>query len=766
MKLRNTGRLITSCSRVAMVLAAIISATVVQAEVRRTAAEVPPPAWPAIQKPAKSAPSVLLIMTDDVGFGASSTFGGPVPTPAFDALAAQGLRYNQFHTAGICSPTRAALLTGRNPSAVGMGNVADAATSYEGYTSVMPKSAATVAAHLQHAGYVTAMFGKHHATPSWEQGPAGPFDRWPTGLGFNYFYGFHGGDTNQFAPVLFENTRVVDIPERDVNYILDHDLADRAISWINEQKAAAPSKPFFVYYAPGTSHAPHHAPKDWIARFKGRFDHGWDKVREEILERQKALGIIPKDARLTPRPKEIPAWTSLTAQQKRVYARQMEVYAAALSHADYQIGRVIEAAHRQASGNLLVIYIQGDNGASAEAGLDGSLNEHGTLEGNKADLSLIDKKRDELGGPMTLSHYSIGWAHAMNTPFPWVKQLASHFGATRNGMVIAWPDHIKDIGQIRGQFHYITDITPTILEAANITPDEKVSGVVQQPFDGVSMSYSFTQPESPSRRRTQHFNVWDNLAIYHDGWVAGTYPESFPWNVTTPNPAKIKGRRWELYNLRADFSQSIDLAVKHPDKLHELQGLFWGEAARAQALPIHRYEGAQGRPSLIAGLSSFTLPAGIPALPEGAAPRLLNRSFDIAARVTIPAEGAQGVLIAQGGRFGGYSFYVKDGRLTFHYNVSGLERFVVDAPAAMPAGDHVLGARFDYEGGRGGGGMLTLSIDGKAVGSGRIARTLAQRVSLDETMDVGLDRWTPVTEDYTSPFPFKGTLRHVEINLR
>lgn len=767
MNLYRPGYIVANCRRAAIAIAATTSIAVgAQPDVPRTAADIQPPAWPAISQPAEDAPSVILIMTDDVGFGASSTFGGAVPTPVFDALAKEGVRYNQFHTTGICSPTRAALLTGRNPSAVGMGSVADAATSYEGYTSIMPKSAATVAEHLNRAGYVTAMFGKHHATPSWEQGPAGPFDRWPTGLGFDYFYGFHPGDTNQWAPVLLENTRVIDVPTRPADYILDRDLADTAISWIAEQKAVAPSKPFFVYYAPGTSHAPHHAPKEWIAKFKGQFDGGWDKVREITFARQKALGIIPEDTRLTPRPKEIPAWDSLTAQQKRIYAHEMEVYAAALSHADYQIGRLIDEARRQAGGNLMVVYIQGDNGASAEAGLNGSLNEHGKLEGSKEDLNLIDKRLDDMGGPMALNHYSIGWAHAMNTPFQWVKQLSSHFGATRNGAVISWPDHIKDVGGVRTQFHYVTDVAPTILEAAQVTPAEVIGGVKQQPFDGISMSYSFTQPNAPSKRRTQHFSIWDNLAIYHDGWVAATYPESLPWNVTTPNPAKIEGRQWELYDIRKDFSESTNLAVKYPGKLRELQDLFWTEAARAKALPIHRYEGAQGRPSHLAGLSSFTLPAGISALPEGAAPRLLNRSFDIAARVNIPEGGAQGVLIAQGGRFGGYSLYVKDGQPTFHYNVSGLERFSVTAPEALAVGDHVVVASFDYDGGRGGSGTLTLSVDGVPVASGRIDRTLAQRVSLDETLDIGLDRWTPVTEDYATPFSFTGTLIDVKIDLR
>lgn len=624
----------------------------------RVVAESEPPAWPQPVRPAAEAPTVLLIliMTDDVGFGATTTFGGPVETAAFDALARRGTRFNQMHTTGICSPTRAALLTGRNHNVVNVGNVEDAATGYEGYTGVIPKSTATVAALLRDAGYSTAMFGKAHFTPQWETSPAGPFDRWPTGLGFDYFYGFLSGDTNQWAPALYENTRAVEpSAARGPDYILDRDLADRAIGWMREQAVSAPGKPQFIYFAPGTSHAPHHAPKEWIEKFRGRFDRGWDAVREETLTRQKQLGVAPQDTQLSARPAEVPAWSSLTPLQQKVYAREMEVYAGALAFADHQIGRVIDEARRLFGERLMVIYLQGDNGASAEGGLNGVLNENAALNGVKEDFNQLAASLDKLGGPAALNHYSYGWAHAMNAPFPWVKQIASHLGATRNGLVIDWPGHISHPEKVRRQFQHVIDISPTILDAAHVTPPGTFQGVAQKPLDGISLRYVLENPEASSHRRTQYFAMWDNLAIYHDGWLASTYPESLPWNVTTPKPTKVDGRVWELYDLNTDFSQSRNLASDDPGKLAAMQDLFWATAAQNNALPIHRGEGRERRPSYLAGHTRFVYDQPMVRMPEEVAPPLLNRSFTLRAEVETSAAGANGVLFAQGGRFGGLS---------------------------------------------------------------------------------------------------------------
>lgn len=733
----------------------------------RTVAESPPPAWPAPVRPAADAPTVLLIMTDDVGFGATSTFGGPVTTAAFDALARRGTRFNQMHTTGICSPTRAALLTGRNHNVVNMGNVEDAATGYEGYTGVIPKSTATVAALLRQAGYSTAMFGKAHFTPQWETSPAGPFDRWPTGLGFDYFYGFLSGDTNQWAPALYENTRAIEANSAgDPDYILDRDLADRAIGWMREQTANAPGKPQFLYFAPGTSHAPHHAPKDWIEKFRGRFDRGWDAIREETLANQKKMGAVPPDTRLSARPAEVPAWSSLTPLQQKVFARQMEVYAGALAYADHQIGRVIEEARRQFGDRLMIVYLQGDNGASAEGGLNGVLNENAALNGVREDFDTLAASLEALGGPMALNHHSYGWAYAMNTPFPWVKQIASHLGATRNGMVIDWPGHVSHPEKVRHQFQHVIDIAPTILEAAQVTPPDMFEGVAQKPFDGISLRYTLDNADAAPRRRTQYFAMWDNMAIYHNGWMASTYPESLPWNVTTPRPTKIDGRVWELYDLNGDFSQSRNIAADHPDKLGEMQKLFWAKAALHNALPIHRGEGRDGRPSYLAGRTRFVYDQPISRIPEEVAPPLLNRSFTLRAEVEIGAEsGASGVLFAQGGRFGGMSWYLKEGRPVFAYNLAGVERYQVEGASPLSAGRHLLEAAFTYDGGPpGSGGAMTLRVNGKNVGSGRFARTLPQRMSLDEGFDVGSDTGTPVTEDYASPAPFAGRLVRLEVD--
>lgn len=598
--------------RAGVCLSLLASPLAVNAQAARTVAESAPAAWPQPVKPAADAPTVLLIMTDDVGFGATSTFGGPVSTAAFDALAERGARYNRMHTTGICSPTRAALLTGRNHHVANMGNVTNAATGYEGYTSIIPESTATIARLLRDAGYSTAMFGKAHITPTWETGPAGPFDRWPTGLGFEYFYGFLNGDSNQWAPALYENTRPVEPATDQPDYILDKDLADKAIDWMREQQAGAPGKPQFIYFAPGTAHAPHHAPREWIDRFKGRFDKGWDVIRAETLARQKELRVVPPQTQLSERPEAIPAWSSLTPLQQKVYARQMEVFAGALAHADHQIGRVIDEARRQFGDRLLVIYIQGDNGGSAEGGPNGVLNELAALNGVEEDFDTLAASLDKLGGPLTYPHFSYGWAHAINAPFPWVKQLPSHFGATRNGMVIDWPGRVENPEIVRAQFKHVIDIAPTILDAARITMPETVGGVAQKPMDGISLRYTLEQADAPERRSTQYFNIWDNMGIYHEGWFAGTYPESVPWNVVTPNPTKVEGRTWELYDLRSDFSQSRDLAAQQPGKAAANAGTVLGGSSEKQcsADPPPRRQRRQARLSRRADALRLSAAAG------------------------------------------------------------------------------------------------------------------------------------------------------------
>ncbi|NML91740.1 sulfatase-like hydrolase/transferase [Sphingobium sp. TB-6] len=753
-------------------LLAAASGLALTAAVSHAQASSPPAAgeWPALVKPAPDAPSILLIMTDDVGFGASSTFGGPVSTPTFDALAMEGLRYTQMTTTGICSPTRAALLTGRNHNAVNVGNVTDAASGFEGFTSDIPKSAATGARLLRDAGYATAMFGKGHITPSWETGPTGPFDRWPTGLGFGHFYGFLGGDTNQWAPALYSDNSPVEAPTDQPGYILDRDLADKAIAWINRADGANNGKPQFIYYAPGTAHAPHHAPPEWIAKFRGRFDRGWDAIRKETLAKQKALGIVPSSTKLAARPDAIPAWSSLTDQQKRVYAHEMEVYAAALAYADDQIGRVIEAMRRQANGNLIVVYVQGDNGGSAEAGIDGTANEHALFHGLNDSLDQIDARRSELGGPTTMNHYSSGWAFAMSTPFPWFKQLSSHFGATRNGVVISWPDHIRDRGGVRPQFHHIIDIMPTLLDVAHVSLPAQVGGVPQQPLDGVSMRYSFDNKSAPSRRNTQYYSIWDNMGIYHDGWFAASMPEIMPWTFgrDAAKPAHIDGRQWQLYNLGKDFSESTDVAARYPQKLAEMKALFEAEAGRYKALPVHRYEGMAGRPNYIAGQTHFVFNGPADRIPEDVAPPLATRSFALSADVRLAQGQGNGTLLALGGRFGGLSWYLKQGRPTFRYNMMGGAQTTVSADTALQPGDHRLGVQLTRRpAAEQAGATLTLLVDGKPAAHGEIPATVNLRFTLDESFDVGSDRGTPVApDDYAAPNLFDGALRQLSIDVK
>ncbi|NBB51171.1 sulfatase-like hydrolase/transferase [Rhizobium sp. CRIBSB] len=724
--------------------------------------------WPITPRAAPDAPSILLIMTDDVGFGASSTFGGPVETPTFDALARDGLRYNAVTTTGICSPSRAALLTGRNHNTVNVGNVVDAPSGTDGYTSVIPDSAATGARVLADAGYSTAMFGKAHITPMWELGPTGPFDRWPTGLGFQHFYGFMMGDTNQFVPSLYNGTTPVEPPQNDPDYILDRDLADNAINWIQTQRGTTPNKPFFIYYAPGTAHAPLQAPPDWIARYRGRFDAGWDALRDQTLTRQKALGIVPADTVLATRPADIPAWANLTAEQKRVYAREMEVYAASLSFADHQMGRVVDAAREASGGNLLVIYIQGDNGGSGEGGVDGTVNEHALVSGFRDDFATIAAAVDEMGGPDTLTGYSAGWAFASNTPFPWVKQVASHFGATRNGVVINWPGHIAAPGGVRTQFHHIIDIMPTILEAAEVPLPETVDGVVQKPFDGVSMVYSLNAPQVPSTRSTQYYLIWDSMGLYHDGWMASSSPILVPWRLYPDlmMPAQVEGRQWELYNINEDFSQSTNVAAQYPEKLEELKTLFFAEAGRHNGLPVRRFVTAPGRPDPNAGVSTFRFFGPASRIQPDAAPPMVGRSFDIEATVEVPAGGGNGTILALGGRFGGLTLYLKDGQASFEYNFFDHERTTVTAPIVLAPGKRTIRVSLDQQGGFLTPATVLVSVDGQASEAVQIPRTAPARLTLDESFDIGSDTGTAVSQAYAAPHRLDGTIESVAITIR
>ena len=743
-------------------------------KIGRTVKDSTPDFPKSVEAPA-GAPSVLLIMTDDVGFGASSTFGGPIQTPNFQRIADSGLRYNMFHTTALCSPTRAALITGRNHHTNASGVITEFATGYPGYNSLVPKSSGSVGEVLKENGFNTSWFGKMHNVPDWMSSQAGPFDLWPSGLGFEYFYGFLGGDSDQWHPALYENTRPIELYLGNPLYILDRDLADKAISWLRMQHALAPNKPWLLYYATGTAHAPHHAPKEWIAKYRGQFDQGWDKVREETLARQIKLGVVPANTQLTKRPDGIPAWDSLSADQKRLYARMMEVYAGALSHADYQIGRLLDAV--QESGqleNTLVIFLMGDNGASAEGTLQGTTNEVATAANSVTEsLPYLLSMIDELGGPLTYNHYPVGWAHAMDAPMQWTKQVASHFGGSRNGMVISWPARIKDRGSLRSQFCHVIDIVPTIYEAAGITPPTVMDGVQQKPLEGVSLVYTFDNANAPTRHSTQYFELVGNRAIYKDGWMASTTPLRLPW-VTIgfePNPDDFK---WELYNINEDFSQASNLAEKNPNKLKELQDAFDVEAKKYNVYPLDSSFASRAdpaiRPSLTRGRTEFAYYQGMVRIPEGSAPNFKNKSWAIAAEVTVPDNLANGVLATIGGRFGGWALLMEGGKPEFVYALSNQpeHKFWIASNQPIPAGNHVVRFEFKYDGGGiGKGATGTLFVDGTAVAEGRIAQTVGVRFSLDETFDVGSDMGTPVVEDYLDkmPFAFTGTLKKFVVVL-
>ena len=737
-------------------------------------AKDPDTAFPPIEplRPPEGAPNVLLILLDDVGFGASSAFGGPCDAPTAERLAAGGLAFTRFHTTALCAPTRAALLTGRNHHSVGMGAVPDLATSAPGYSSVRPKAAAPLAETLRLNGYSTAQFGKCHEVPMWENSPVGPFDQWPTGSGFEYFYGFIGGGTNQWFPGLYEGTSPVE-PTRspEEGYHLTEDLADRTIAWIRQQKTLAPDKPFFAYFAPGATHAPHHVPTEWIERYRGRFDAGWDVLRAETFARQKERGVIPADAELTDRPEEIPAWDDIDDDLKPVLARQMEVFAGFLSHTDHHVGRLIDALEElEILEDTLVLYLIGDNGASAEGTPHGTFNE--LLVFNQSmDLETTEFLKahiDEFGSPSANNHYAVGWAHATCTPYQWTKQVASHFGGTRNGMVAHWPAGFTARGETRSQFHHVTDIAATILDAAGIPAPTFVHGIQQMPLHGVSMRYCFDDADAPGRHETQYFEIVCNRGIYHKGWTAVTR-HSIPW-LAAETPA-LDDDTWELYDTSTDWSQAHDLATEFPDKLRELQRLFLIEAVKYGALPlddrrVERFLAViAGRPELITD-SSQLLFGGMGRLSESSVINTKNTSHSVTADIEVPDGATSGVCIAQGGAFGGWSLYLLGGRPTYCYNLFGVTRTYVRGTEPVSPGHHQVRAEFEYAGGLGGAATVTLLVDGEPVGDGHLERTTPLVYSYDETTDVGCDNGSTVSDEYdeaTSRFP--GTVHWVQIDV-
>lgn len=719
----------------------------------------------------KDAPNIVVILLDDVGFAASTTFGGPIETPTLDRLAKAGLRYTQFHTTALCSPTRAALLTGRNHHSAHTGVIMEMATGFPGYDSLMGKDTATVAEILKQSGWNTAWFGKNHNVPDWQSSQAGPFDLWPTALGFDKFYGFIGAETSQWRPAVFDGTKPIEPYMGNPDYNFDYDIADQAIDWVRTQKAVAPDRPFFLYYAPGATHSPHHPKKEWIAKYAGRFDQGWDRTREQTLARQKAQGVVPANTQLTERTPGIPAWDSLTEEQKRLYAYMMEVYAGYLSQTDYNVGRVLSAIERLGQiDNTLVVYIVGDNGASPEGVLNGSLNEIAVINGIPEDYRQILARKDDLGTWKTHNHYPVGWAHAMNTPFKWFKQIASHYGGTRNGMVVSWPARIKDQGGVRAQWHHVIDVAPTILDVAGLQMPTSVNGVAQKPVEGVSMAYSFGDAKAPSTRRTQYFEMFGQRAIYHEGWIAATTPQQTAAETTDITSDVINSYTWELYNVAEDFSEAVNLADKQPTKLHDLQLLFYAEAARYNVLPLDHSRLARVdvsiRPSLTRGRTEFAYDGPMTRIPEGAAPDVKNRSFRISADVVVPAGGGEGVIVTHGGLSAGYALMLRQGRPVFHYNFANMAHFDIASKEALTPGRHTLVFDFTYDGGGiGKGGSGVISVDGKAIAQGRIPNTMPARFSLDETFDIGSDTGTPVEESYDVPFRFTGQIEKLTIRL-
>ncbi len=726
----------------------------------------PPPVFQV--KAPQGAPNVVVILIDDMGFGQPSAFGGPVRMPTLEGLASKGLSFNQFHTTALCSPTRIALLTGRNHHTCNMGSITETATGYPGNTGMRPDSVAPLAEMLRLNGYATAAFGKSHETAAWETSAAGPTDRWPTRSGFDKFYGFIGGETNQWAPLLFDGMARVEMP-KDPKYHFMTDMTDKAIAWTRSVHAMDPDRRFFVYFAPGATHAPHHAPQEWIDKYKGKFDGGWDKMRQETLARQIELGVVPAGTKKAPKPKENKDWDTFSADEKRLFARQMEVFSGFAEYTDHEIGRFIQSLKDTGQfDNTLLIYEAGDNGASAEGGMNGLYNEMTYFNGVQETVKDVLGHYDQLGGKDSYPHYAAGWAVAGDTPFQWTKQVASSFGGTRNPLVMSWPARIKSKG-LRSQFHHVIDLAPTILEAAGLPQPKSVNGVVQDPIEGVSMLYTLNQAQAPSTHTTQYFEILGNRGIYHDGWLAGTVHRA-PWEMT-PRRA-LEEDQWELYDTRSDWSLTTDLAAKNPEKLKEMQALFLREATAYNVLPLddrvleRMNPTLAGRPDLLAGRTSQTVYAGMTGMMENTFIDMKNRSFSISADVEVPAA-ANGVILCQAGQFGGWSFYMRDGRPKFVYNYLGLKEFSLSAAQPIPAGPAQL--RFDLaydEGKLGAGGMGSLWLNGKKIGEGRIEATQARMFSADEGADVGLDEGTQVTKDYKdAEGRFTGTIKSVTLKV-
>jgi arylsulfatase A-like enzyme len=725
-------------------------------------------------RPPEGAPNVLIILIDDVGFGASSAFGGPCQTPNLERLAATGLKYTRFHTTALCSPTRSALLTGRNHHSVGMGAITEFATSAPGNNSIWPNTAAPLAKILKLNGYSTAQLGKCHEVPAWEVGPIGPFRQWPTGMGFEYFYGFVGGETNQWFPALYDGTTAVE-PDRtpEDGYYLNDDLTKHATSWIRSQKSLAPDKPFFMYFAPGATHAPHHVPKEWADKYKGRFDHGWDAQREETFARQKDLGVIPEDAELTARSEGIPAWDEVAEEMKPVLARQMEIYAGFLENTDHHIGLLIDTLEDLGIlKDTLVYAIIGDNGASAEGSLQGTYNEMVTLGGFGAleSAEFLSSKIDKFGGPEAYNHYAVGWAHAMDTPYQWTKQVASHWGGTRNGLIVHWPKGINAKGELRNQFHHVIDVAPTVLEVAGLPAPVMVEGVQQKPLEGVSMEYTFGDADAPERHETQYFEMFGNRGIYHKGWTAVTKHRT-PWQtgMETKMPA-FDDDVWELYDTSTDWTQAQDLAKEEPEKLHELQQLWLIEATKYNVLPLDDRFAERGNPEIAGRPEQITgkkqvVYGGMGRLTEWSLLNTKNKSYSVAAEVEVPKEGAEGVIVALGGITGGLALYAKGGKPKFCYNFFGLDETFVEGEREIPAGTHQVRFEFAYDGGGlAKGGTVTLFVDGVPAGEGRLERTQPFPFSGDEAFDLGSEFGSLVTTDYGQR-EFSGEVNWAEIEL-
>jgi arylsulfatase A-like enzyme len=751
------------------------------------------PYWPPPVVPPKGAPNVLLIMTDDQGYGVCGTFGGVIPTPTMDRIAQAGLRYTQFHSTALCSPTRAALITGRNHHMVGFGVIGELATGYPGYDSVIGPENATIGEILKENGYATSWFGKNHNTPSFQYSIAGPYDQWPSGMGFEYFYGFMGGETDQWTPYLFKDHTQIYPWIGHPGYNLTTDMADDAIRYLHTLNASAPDKPFFLYYVPGGTHSPHQPTKEWIKKISDMhlFDQGYEKLRDTIFANQKRLGVIPPDTQLTPWPDgqaayggaTLPRWDSLSEIQKKLYTREADVFGAYAAYTDHEIGRVIQEAQDEGKlDNTLIIYISGDNGTSAEGTEEGTYN---TLTAYNGILKLPEALQmlhyEDWGSDKTYPHMAVQWSWAFDTPFKWTKQVASHFGGTRQGMVISWPGHITDVGGIRTQFHHMIDIVPTILEAAGIKAPDMVNGIKQTPIEGVSMVYTFDKANAnaPSTRDTQYFEMVGNRAIYHDGWIAATTPPVAPWLLGAKMPA-LGDYHWELYNIADDYSEYNDLSAQYPDKLKDLQALFLTEAAKNQVFPLDNSGFVRllaPKPSATAGKTEFTYTGENVGIPFGNAPSILDKDYTITAEITVPEGGAEGMIVTLGGRFGGYALYLQHGKPVFVYNLLDMERFRWEGGVggligedwmgkALAPGKHTIVFDFKYDGpGPGKGGTGVLSVDGRELARKTIAHTIPLLMSIDETFDVGLDTGTGVDDSYELPFKFTGTIDKLTFKL-